>query len=1010
MADAGYNDVFDTIELELRNIIKKLEDENITINEAVRRKELLNSRFSNLLEGRMNYRGEDRRMYDERLADMRELYWRFYGLIAQMETANINRPKGGEPPNIQDLQGASRASQIMGAILAKKKANKLGKVAFEPDRPKYISKYILRKIIKKVDKNNYKQFKKDIKDLNIPYKIPANFSYDGEPEKLNLYFNWLNLLKEGDWKKKRGEILEKLKKAEKKIVEKSAEKEVVEKKKKGRPFKEEIKVSEKLVPEWAENKQLLEKHFKGLDLSETVMGLPIPKNKLKTKKDILGNTIKYFIDEDGEEGMTDKQRVEALGKEEFIKVVMRYYKPEDRTVKNIPIQFNIDVKGVLEPKEEKQVQQVLTTKKPDEKKLDKVDELLESKVNKLKNKVAKRKLKKIIDLFRVKRELAQTKKKQQEELMNRYNMAKQAYARMGIYLDADLDLPDKTVEPKKQQEEEEEWKPRLKKKEAVVRPKIKSPIVKEGDPLVKPTNIQVKIINGLNIYLKDYGLEEETIELWDEVVEIYYDDRIELIFIEKGMSKSLQEKNKKAMKEIFEAMEDGEEPFEEASNFVDKFKSEKNKIVIYVKEEKKTIKTSQKKEEKEIDIEVIKGKMNKLKKIIASKKLKNIINKLKEKVKNKKYLKELEKNMGIKPSEVKENIKEVEEKIEEKGKQITTTDKSKEKSKAPPKRDYKTISEAIERIVSWIKKYPSGAVSKDVYGYINTALKTIMKKLITYKKDKIFEDEKIVDLQNKINNIIKEKGSEKSYKDAIKALDELFEEKKEGKKNDEKIKSDEPPKSKKGAGKLRGGRPSDKAYLLASQSSYLPKALENVNGYIKIYDGETIDAFLNRRNKEILVGVKGTTLNAKDLLADVNIARNNLRNTNRYKKDVEQFKQILYQYPPSEYIYYVSGHSLGGAIIKQLRKDFPFIKEGQGFNPASQPKDLITQDPNILDNYIDKDFLYNTTGRFIKNKRVYPYVAQPTKGIFGWIKQKSTPTFINAHFLDNFNNIPQFKS
>lgn len=202
--------------------------------------------------------------------------------------------------------------------------------------------------------------------------------------------------------------------------------------------------------------------------------------------------------------------------------------------------------------------------------------------------------------------------------------------------------------------------------------------------------------------------------------------------------------------------------------------------------------------------------------------------------------------------------------------------------------------------------------------------------------------------------------------------------------------------------RLVGGAPSDRVYFKSADSSYKNKATPNIDGFINIYDGPTIDAFLNKQNKEIIVGIKGTTLNASDLMADLKIIGNNLNKSDRYIKDLGQFKLLIQKYPPSEYSYYLSGHSLGGAIVKEFKREFPFIKQAQTFNSASQPMDLVSQDNNILDNYIDKDFLYNLTGRFIKNKRVYPYKSKATSGVFGWLKQKATPTFINAHKLEQF--------
>jgi hypothetical protein len=209
---------------------------------------------------------------------------------------------------------------------------------------------------------------------------------------------------------------------------------------------------------------------------------------------------------------------------------------------------------------------------------------------------------------------------------------------------------------------------------------------------------------------------------------------------------------------------------------------------------------------------------------------------------------------------------------------------------------------------------------------------------------------------------------------------------------------------------IGGVKPDDRKLFKAVSSAYEPTAYNNVNGFQNIYDGKTIDAFLNEQNKEIIVGIRGTTLNVNDLVADVKLVGNNLSNSDRYRQDLIQMREIMNRYPPNIYKYYLSGHSLGGAVVKQLKRDFRQLNEATTFNSASQPKDLVNQDPTILDKYIDKDALYNTTGRFIKNKVVYPYKAKPTKGMFGWLKQKATPTFINAHKLEQFDFLGRGKN
>lgn len=200
--------------------------------------------------------------------------------------------------------------------------------------------------------------------------------------------------------------------------------------------------------------------------------------------------------------------------------------------------------------------------------------------------------------------------------------------------------------------------------------------------------------------------------------------------------------------------------------------------------------------------------------------------------------------------------------------------------------------------------------------------------------------------------------------------------------------------------KIKGGMPSDKVFYKATKYTYDKKAPDVIDGYNKIFDGETIDAFL--KGNEIIIGVRGTTLNLNDLKADVNIVSNNLKNSKRFQKDLEQFKNIVVNYPPENYTYYMSGHSLGGAVVAEFKRMFPFIKDSIVYNSASQPVDLSNQDPNIKYKYIDKDILYNITGKAIKNKEVFPFEGIKPKSFFGRIGASLTPTPIQAHKLEQF--------
>lgn len=202
--------------------------------------------------------------------------------------------------------------------------------------------------------------------------------------------------------------------------------------------------------------------------------------------------------------------------------------------------------------------------------------------------------------------------------------------------------------------------------------------------------------------------------------------------------------------------------------------------------------------------------------------------------------------------------------------------------------------------------------------------------------------------------------------------------------------------------KIVGGRPSDKAFYKSAKSTYQNKAFDNIEGYEKIYDGKTIDGFLNPNSREILIGVRGTGLSVDDLKADVNIVSNNLKNTTRYKNDVNQINQIFQQYPPEQYNYYLGGHSLGSAIISQLKRDYPFLKDAVVFNGALQPVDISNQHKDMKFKYIDKDPLYNIVGKSVQNKEVLPYEELKRGSFFGRIGATLQPTALKAHKLEQF--------
>jgi hypothetical protein len=202
------------------------------------------------------------------------------------------------------------------------------------------------------------------------------------------------------------------------------------------------------------------------------------------------------------------------------------------------------------------------------------------------------------------------------------------------------------------------------------------------------------------------------------------------------------------------------------------------------------------------------------------------------------------------------------------------------------------------------------------------------------------------------------------------------------------------------------GMPPEKLFYESAKQSYEKVAPNNLNGFQKIADTPTLDAYMRPSDKTILIASRGTNLTSfNDLKADASLVANNLVNTNRYAEDKNALMKVMEQYPPEQYEYYLSGHSLAGAIITQLKRDFPFLKTAVAYNSAFQTKDLTQQPANVRRYYTDKDFLYNLGGKYFRNNIVIPADKEQAQGFFQRIKSALTPSGITGHSLSNFEKV-----
>lgn len=214
-----------------------------------------------------------------------------------------------------------------------------------------------------------------------------------------------------------------------------------------------------------------------------------------------------------------------------------------------------------------------------------------------------------------------------------------------------------------------------------------------------------------------------------------------------------------------------------------------------------------------------------------------------------------------------------------------------------------------------------------------------------------------------------------------------------------------------------GQKPDEKQFYQAVEQSYntTNTAKESFDGFNLIFQSNTVKAYLNNDTKTIIIAIRGTKPKEfQDLSADANITINNLKNTDRYKLDKSIVSDLINKYSPNEYDYYLTGHSLGGAIVSQLKRDFPFFKDAVVYNSASQPVDYVYQQSDQIKRvYTKDDPLYALGSTVFQNKQVIPS-TRPLSGtlpyfgsLFASLPQKAY-NYLQGHALDNFKSLYGF--
>jgi len=184
----------------------------------------------------------------------------------------------------------------------------------------------------------------------------------------------------------------------------------------------------------------------------------------------------------------------------------------------------------------------------------------------------------------------------------------------------------------------------------------------------------------------------------------------------------------------------------------------------------------------------------------------------------------------------------------------------------------------------------------------------------------------------------------------------------------------------------------DKVFLDVSTQAYERNPASSVDGFRLLRATTTANAYINDGQKVIIIGVRGTEVkDPGDLKADASLPFNQLKSIGRYKKDAEFVKRVLAQFPG--YQVFLTGHSLGGAIDNQLKRDFPQLKDAVEFNPAFQSKDLVFQQPGIKRYYTSTDPMYRLGGRLFRGNIVVPPGSSTGIGLIDAVRGHSLARF-----------------
>lgn len=138
-----------------------------------------------------------------------------------------------------------------------------------------------------------------------------------------------------------------------------------------------------------------------------------------------------------------------------------------------------------------------------------------------------------------------------------------------------------------------------------------------------------------------------------------------------------------------------------------------------------------------------------------------------------------------------------------------------------------------------------------------------------------------------------------------------------------------------GTKSLYGGA-TDEQFMRATQASYKTNE-RKIEGLEFIERTPTVTAYLDKESGRLLFSVRGTK-SLEDVGNWIPSQVGGLKWGDRYARDKKFVEDILARYPDKEAD--ITGHSLGGAIATQIKKDMPDkIREAQVYNAAMNVMD-----------------------------------------------------------------------